>query len=81
MSCLEPHGARVTVGPEVATLQFSTYVLKTLLYGLEATILGTTETEILAACHRKNLQYIQHLRASIAITAVYLLTWQHQLKP
>ena len=62
------------VGPEVALLQYKTYVLPTLLYGLEAIVLGKTEMELLEAYHRKNLRYIQHLPQSTAIPAIHLLS-------
>jgi hypothetical protein len=63
-----------SAGPEVATLQYTTYVLPTLLYGLEAIILGKRELVTLEAYHRKNLRYIQHLPQSTATPAIHLLS-------
>ena len=40
-------------GLEVALTQYKTYVLPTLLYGLEALVLGKEELKILGAHHRK----------------------------
>jgi hypothetical protein len=67
------HGLNGT-GPEVSLIQYSTYVIPTLLYGLEALVLGKTEMKSLEDYHRKNLRHIQHLPRSTAIPAIYLLT-------
>jgi hypothetical protein len=66
------HGLNGT-GPEIATLQYKTYVLPTLLYGLQALVLKDSELEILSSYHRTNLRCIQHLPRSTAIPALYLL--------
>jgi hypothetical protein len=42
------------VGPEVAIEQYKTYVLPTLLFGLEALHLTDKDTEKLSIFHRKN---------------------------
>ena len=67
------HGLNGT-GPEVALIQYSTYVLPTLLYGLEALNINEAETNILAAFHRKNIRCLLHLPKSTAIPALYLLS-------
>ena len=61
------------VGPEIAALQYRTYVLPTLTYGLETLVLGSKELAALSAFHRKNLRYLQHLPQSSAIPAIFLL--------
>ena len=62
------------VGPEVAMVQYNTYVLPTLLYGLEALILNHSEVEELSKFHRKNIRCLQHLPKSTAIPAIHLLS-------
>ena len=64
----------VGVGPEVATVEYTTYVIPTLLYGLEALTLERKEIDKLELYHRKNLRYIQHLPQSTATPAIHLLT-------
>ena len=44
------------VGPEIAALQYRTYVLPTLTYGLETLVLNSKEMAALSAFHRKNLR-------------------------
>jgi hypothetical protein len=61
------------VGPEVAFIQYSVYITPTLLYGLDALIIGKTDLSTLESFYRKDLRYIQHLPPSTAIPAVYLL--------
>ena len=60
-------------GTEIASLQYKTYVLPTLLYGLEALVLERQELEVLSTYYRKNLRYIQHLPEATAIPVLYLL--------
>jgi hypothetical protein len=62
------------VGPEVAIEQYNTYVLPTLLYGLEALHLSDRDVEELSKFHRSNLRCIQHLPKSTAIPAIHLLS-------
>ena len=62
------------VGPEVAIVQYNTYVLPTLLYGLEALHLIYKDIEELSKFHRMNLRCIQHLPRSTAIPAIHLLS-------
>ena len=69
------HGLNGT-GPMVALLQYQTYVLPALLYGLEVLVLRDSETEQLELYHRKNLRLIQHLPQSTAKCALYLLSGQ-----
>ena len=64
----------VGVGPEVATIEYATYIIPTLLYGLEALTLERKDMDKLELYHRKNLRYIQHLPQSTAVPAIYLLT-------
>ena len=61
------------IGPEIAALQYATYVLPTLIYGLETLTLNPNEIKNLSTYHRKNLRYIQHLPQSTALPAVFLL--------
>ena len=49
------------IGPEVAMVQYDTYVIPTLLYGLEALHLSDKDLEELSKFHRKNICCIQHL--------------------
>ena len=60
-------------GPEVARLEYNTYVIPTLLYGLEAVVLDKCELSDLTEFHKKTLRCIQHLPLCTAIPAVYLL--------
>ena len=64
----------IGVGPEVALVEYSTYIIPTLLYGLEALVLSSKEVAKLELYHRKNLRYIQHLPQSTATPAIHLLT-------
>ena len=57
-------------GQEVALTQYKTYVLPTLVYGLEALVLGKKELKIFGAYHRKVLYCIQYLSPSTAIPAI-----------
>ena len=66
------HGLNGT-GPEVANIQYETYITPTLLYGLEVLVLSKPELATLEAYHRKNIRYIQHLPQSTATPAIYLL--------
>ena len=66
------HGLNGT-GPEIATMQFTTYVTPTLLYGLETLVLSKTDIGILADYHKKCLRHMQHLPQSSAESAIYLL--------
>ena len=66
------HGLNGT-GPMVAMIQYNTYVVPTLLYGLEALVLRTDEIQPLDKFHRKCLRYIQHRPQSTANCALYLL--------
>ena len=66
------HGLNGT-GPAVAMIQYTTYVLPTLLYGLEALVLDADDIQPLEKFHRKCLRYIQHLPQSSANCALYLL--------
>ena len=52
------------VGPKVAIDEYTTYVLPSLLYVLEALVLERSELEALELHHRKNLHYLQHLPES-----------------
>jgi len=61
------------IGPEIAALQYATYVLPTLIYGLETLTLNPNEIKSLSTYHRKNLRYIQHLPQSTALPAIFLL--------
>ena len=61
-------------GPEVALLQYETYVLPTLMYGLEALCLSTSEVSKLSTFHCTNLRFIQHLPKSTAIPTIHLLS-------
>ena len=61
------------VGPEVASIQYTTYIVPTLLYGLEALVLEDKELQILECYHRRTLRQIQHLPKSTANAAVHLL--------
>ena len=61
------------VGPEIAAIQYETYVIPTLLYGLEALILDSNDIADLEKYHRACLRQIQHLPKSTASAAVYLL--------
>ena len=61
------------VGAEVAKVQYNTYVIPTLLYGLEALIVSDNELETLAKFHRKALRQLQHLPTSTGIPALYLM--------
>ena len=61
------------VGPEIANLQFITYVIPVLLYGLETLVLTKPEMETLVKYHKKCLKCIQHLPQSTADPACYLL--------
>ena len=61
------------VGPEVAMVQYNTYVLPTLLYGLEALNLNHSEVEEVSKFHRKNIPCLQHLPKGTAIPAIHLL--------
>jgi hypothetical protein len=69
------HGLNGT-GPSVALTQYRTYVLPTLLYGMEALVLSDSEISQLELYHRKNLRMIQHLPQSTASCALLLLTGQ-----
>ncbi len=69
------HGLNGT-GPMVAAIQYTTYVLPTLLYGLESLILSGPEVESLEQYHRKNLRFLQHLPQSTANCALFLLLGQ-----
>ena len=60
-------------GPEVVSIQYDTYIIPTLTYGLDALVLDRKELDILEAYHRKSLRYIQHLPQSTAIPAIHLL--------
>ena len=60
-------------GPEVTLVQYNTYVIPTMLYGLEALVLTKPEVEVLDAFHRKCLRYILHLPQSTTNAALYLL--------
>ena len=62
------------VSPEVAMVQYDTYVIPTLLYGLEALHLSDKDLEELSKFHRKNIRCIQHLPKSTAIPALHLLS-------
>ena len=61
-------------GPKIGMLKYRTYVLPTLLYGLEALVLGKDEKTALNAYHRQCLRCIQHMPKSTAIPAVHLLS-------
>ena len=61
-------------GAEVSIMLYTTYVVPTLLYGLEALVLSEKETERLEMFHRRNLRHILHLPTSTASPAIYLLT-------
>ena len=56
-------------GPQVSLLQYNTYVVPTMLYGLEALVLSESEVEVVDAFHRKSLRYMLHLPPSTANTA------------
>ena len=60
-------------GPTVSMIQYTTYVVPTLLYGLEALVLHADDIQHLEKFHRKCLRYIQHLPQSTATCALYLL--------
>ena len=62
------------IEPEIALIQYKMYVLPTLLYRLEALVLGKEELNILGAYDRKVLHCIQHLLPSTAIPAIRLLS-------
>ena len=61
-------------GPLIAVLKYRTYVVPTLLYGLEALTLGRDERSALGAYHRQCLRCIQHFPKSTAIPAIHLLS-------
>jgi len=61
------------VGPEVAAIQYATYIIPTLLYGLEALVIEENELQTIEKYHRRTLRYIQHLPMSTANAAVHLL--------
>ena len=61
-------------GPLVALMMHITYVIPTLLYGLEALVLSAEEIKPLELFHRKNLRLIQHLPQSTANCAIHLLS-------
>ena len=60
-------------GPEVGAIQYKTYVLPTLLYGLEAVVLQSDEISDLDTYHRQNLRFMQHMPKSTAIPAIHLM--------
>ena len=60
-------------GPEVGALQYNTYVVPILLYGLEALVLTGSELLELENFHRQNLRFMQHLPKSTAKPAIHLL--------
>ena len=45
----------IGVGSDVAIIEYNTYVIPTLLYGLKALVLDRKEVEKLEVYHRKNL--------------------------
>ena len=49
------------------------YVLPTLLYGIEALVLGKKETRALETYHQQNIRCMQHLPDFTALSAIYLL--------
>ena len=61
-------------GPEAGMLKYKTYVLPTLIYGLEALILTGAETKQLESFHRQNLRCILSLPCSTAVEAVHFLS-------
>ena len=61
-------------GAEVSIMLYTTYIIPTLLYGLEALVLSERELERLEIFHRRNLRHILHLPNSTASPAIYLLT-------
>ena len=65
--------ALVGVSPEVGKHIHTMYVTPTLIHGLEALILSTTDFKELEDSYRTSLRYIQHLPMSTAKPAIYLL--------
>ena len=61
------------VGPAVSMSMYNSYVIPVLMYGLEALVLTTAETEAIETYHRTTLRQLQHLPKSTAIPAIYLL--------
>ena len=60
-------------GPEVARLEYNTYILPTYLYGLEALVLERKELQQLSDYHKHVLRCIQHFPKCTALPAIYLL--------
>ena len=61
-------------GPQVTVMQYTTCIMSTLLYGLDALVLSKDEIKLLSDFHRQNLRCIQHLPKATAIAAIHLLT-------
>ena len=60
--------------PEEALLQYTTYVLPTLLYAPEALNIKDMEVDLLSSYHRKNIHCILPVPSSTAIPALHLLS-------
>ena len=50
-----------SMGQEVALIQYTTYIVLTLLYVVEALVLEVKELKILKCYHSSTLRQIQHL--------------------
>jgi hypothetical protein len=61
-------------GPQITMDEYKTYIIPTLIYGLEALVLDRKDLDTLEAYHRKNLRYLQHLPQSTAVPAIHLLS-------
>ena len=61
-------------GAQSTILKYRTIVLPTLLYGLEALVLDSSELQPLTAYHRQTLRCIQHIPKSTAVPAIHFLS-------
>jgi hypothetical protein len=62
------------LSPEVSVSTISTYVLPTVMYGLDAMELSTADYRELHTFQRKLLRQVQHLPKATAVPAIHLLT-------